>query len=341
MSYKVEIKPSGHLCEVAEGETVLEAALRQGFAFPYSCRGGSCGSCKGKLLGGEVEYRGGKPIALTEKDAANRGAVFCQAVPKSDLVIEIKEIGAIKDLVVKILPCRVAKMERLASDVMRLFLKLPQTERLQFVAGQYIDILLRDGRRRSFSLANAPQDDAFLELHVRWIENGSFTTQVFTQMKEKDLLRLEGPLGSFFLREDSNRPVILVAGGTGFAPMKAIIEHAFASGAKREIILYWGARNLESLYLHDLAELWAVTHANFRFVPVLSEPKDQDGWRGRTGFVHQAVVDDFADLLGYDVYASGPPAMVDAGRDTFLSRGLPEEQYFSDAFTFAQEAITN
>jgi len=262
--------------------------------------------------------------------------VFCQAVPKSDLVIEIKEIGALKDLVVKILPCRVAKMERLASDVMRLLLKLPQTERLQFVAGQYIDILLRDGRRRSFSLANAPHDDAFLELHVRWIENGSFTTQVFTQMKEKDLLRLEGPLGSFFLREDSVRPVVLVAGGTGFAPMKAMVEHAIASGSKRNIVLYWGARNLESLYLHNLAESWAATHANIRFVPVLSEPKAEDHWQGRTGFVHQAVADDYADLSGFDVYASGPPAMVDAGRAAFFGRGLPEEQYFSDAFTFAQ-----
>lgn len=337
MSYKVEIKPSGHLCDVSEGETVLEAALRQGFAFPYSCRGGSCGSCKGRLLAGEIEYPGAKPIALNEKDEKNHVAVFCQAVPKTDLVIEIKEIGAIKDLVVKILPSRVAKMERLAPDVMRLYLKLPQTERIQFVAGQYVDILLRDGRRRSFSLANAPHDDAFLELHVRWIDNGSFTTHVFTQMKEKDLLRIEGPLGSFFLREESTRPVILVAGGTGFAPMKAMVEHAFASGSSRKIALYWGARNLASLYLRELAESWAAQHANFRFVPVLSEPKGEDSWQGRTGFVHQAVVEDFADMSGFDVYASGPPAMVEAGRDAFFSRGLPEEQYFFDAFTFAQE----
>lgn len=336
MSYKVEIKPSGHFCDVTPGETVLEAALRQGFAFPYSCRGGSCGSCKGKLITGEVEYVGGKPIALTAKDEKNNIAVFCQARPKSDLVIEMKEIGALKDLVVKVLPCRVAKMEKLAPDVMRLFLKLPQTERMQFVAGQYLDILLRDGRRRSFSFANAPHE-GMLELHVRWIENGSFTTNVFTQMKEKDLLRIEGPLGSFFLRDDSNRPVILVAGGTGFAPMKAIIEQAISVASTREIILYWGVRNLTSLYLHELAESWKLAHANIRFVPVLSDPKAEDGWQGRTGYVHNAVVEDYADLSGHDVYASGPPAMVDAGREAFFSRGLPEEQFFADAFTFAGE----
>ncbi len=339
MSHKVTIEPSGHEFVVETGENILDAALRQGFAFPYGCRGGACGSCKGKVVEGEVAYPGGElPMGLSEVDASVGMALFCRAEPVSDLVLEMREISAAKDIPVKILPCRVQKMERLAADVMRLYLKLPMTERLQFLAGQYLDILLGDGRRRSFSLANAPHDDALLELHIRRIENGHFTNFVFEEMQEKALLRMEGPLGSFFFREESDRPIVMMAGGTGFAPLKGMLEHAFSEGVKRPIHLYWGARDRASLYLAELPEQWAAEHDNFTFVPVLSEPAAEDAWQGRTGLVHEAVLQDFADLSGFDVYASGPPAMVDAGRREFGARGMEETHFYSDAFTFAEDS---
>ncbi len=336
MSFTVQIEPSGHSFTVEEGESVLDAALRQGFAFPYGCRNGACGSCKGKVLAGEVEYLT-PPPALHDEDPERGIAVFCQARPRGDLRIEVREIGAAKDIPVKTLPCRIAGLEQLNHDVMGVKLKLPVTERLQFLAGQYIDLLLRDGRRRSFSLANAPHDDAFLQLHVRRIEGGRFSEHLFTKAKEKDLLRIEGPLGSFFLREDSQRPMILVAGGTGFAPIKGMIEHAIAEGIERPIHLYWGARARRDLYRDELAATWAAAHENIRYTPVLSQPLAADDWRGRTGYVHEAVLEDFQDLSGFDVYASGPPPMVYAGRDAFATRGLDLEHYYSDAFEYAAD----
>lgn len=336
MSFTVRIEPSGHEFTVEEGESVLDAALRQGFAFPYGCRNGACGSCKGKVLAGEVEYLT-PPPALHEDDPENDIAVFCQARPRSDLQIEVREIGAAKDIPVKTLPCRIAGLERLNHDVMGVKLKLPVTERLQFLAGQYIDVLLRDGRRRSFSLANAPHDDAFLQLHVRRVGGGHFSEHLFTKAKEKDLLRIEGPLGSFFLREDSERPMILVAGGTGFAPVKGMIEHAIAEGIQRPIHLYWGARARRDLYLDELAAGWAAAHPNISYTPVLSQALPEDEWQGRSGYVHEAVVADFPDLSGFEVYASGPPPMVYAGRDAFTACGLDPEHYYSDAFEYAAD----
>lgn len=337
MSFTVTIQPSGHRFQNEDDESVLDAALRQGFALPYGCRNGACGSCKGRVLSGQVSYPQ-RPRALTEADEAEGYAIFCQAVPRSDLEIEVREIGAAKDIVVKTLPCRVASLRRLAHDVMELKLKLPATERLQFLAGQYIDILLRDGRRRSFSLANPPHHDEFLELHIRRVPGGYFTEHVFGEMKEKALLRLEGPLGSFFLREDSQRPVILVAGGTGFAPIKAILEHAFEIGDARPMHLYWGVRAKRDLYLDELVRGWLERHPSLRYTPVLSEPREEDAWTGRTGFVHEAVLADYADLSGYDVYMAGPPAMVEAGREAFVQRrGLPEAQLYYDSFEFGAD----
>lgn len=335
MSFKVRIEPSGHEFEVDAGESVLEAALRQGFAFPYGCRNGACGSCKGKVLDGEVDYPGGPPPALTEVDTEYGIAVFCQALPRTDLRIEVREIGAAKDIPVKVLPCRIAALERLAHDVMQVKLKLPVTERLQFLAGQYLDILLRDGRRRSFSIANPPHDDAFMELHVRHVPGGHFSGWLFEQAKVKDLLRLEGPLGSFFLREDSARPVILVAGGTGLAPIKGIIEHAIAEGVTRPLHLYWGVRAVRDLYMDALARSWAEAHPNIRYTPVLSEPLAEDDWQGRTGYVHTAVLEDFADLSEYEVYASGPPPMVQAVHQAFPEQGLNPDNIYSDSFEYA------
>ena len=337
MRHKVRIEPSGHEFQVEAGETVLDAALRQGFAFPYGCRNGACGSCKGKLLDGEVKYGAQLPPGLSDDDLARGFALFCSAVPAADLVIEVREIGAAKDIPVKTLPCRVAKLERLNHDVMRMSLKLPATERLQYLAGQYIDVLLKDGRRRSFSIANAPHDDQFLELHVRHVPGGRFTDEVFGSLKEKAILRFEGPLGSFFLREDSNRPIILMAGGTGFAPLKGIVEHAIAEGMTRPMHLYWGARAREDLYLHDLALGWVQQHTNIQYTPVLSEPMPGDGWEGRTGYVHEAILADHADLSEYEIYASGPPAMIAAGREQFPSHGLSLDNFYCDSFEYAKD----
>jgi CDP-4-dehydro-6-deoxyglucose reductase len=342
MTYRIRIEPSRHEFLAEPGETVLEAALRQGRALPYSCRNGSCGSCKGRVLAGEVDYGSYDPAALTEEERRAGKALFCQAVPKSDLVVQAREIAAVEHIAVKTLPARVVKMERAAPEVMILTLKLPQTERLQYLAGQYLDILLAGGERRSFSIANPPGRDEFLELHVRLVPGGRFTGHVFEKMKEKDLLRFRGPLGTFFLRApapgapgDAAPPAILVAGGTGFAPMQAMIEQALAARDPRPLHLYWGARAREDLYRDALAARWAREHAAFRYTPVLSEPRPEDDWHGRTGWVHEAVLADHPDLSGCEVYASGPPAMIEAVRKRFATRGLSEERLFYDSFEYS------
>lgn len=332
--YRVRIEPSGHAFDVAENETVLEAALRAGFTLPYSCRNGSCGTCKGKILQGEVDYGVYEAKALTPEERAVGKALFCQAVPRSDLVIEAKEIGLVKDIPIKLLPARVVRMERRAHDVMVLSLKLPQTERFKFLAGQYIDILLKNGARRSFSLANPPQQDNTLELHVRHVPGGLFSGHVFTLMREKDLLRFRGPFGIFFLRE-SERPAVLVAGGTGFAPVKAIVEDAIVRGITRPLHVYWGARARRDLYFDELPQHWERDQAHIRYTPVLSEPLAGDGWSGRTGWVHEAVLADHPDLSGFEVYASGPPPMIAAIRASFFARGLPEDRLYYDSFEYA------
>ena len=341
MPYQVTLQPSGHQFTVEADETILEAALREGFALPYGCRNGACGACKGTVLAGAVEHGEYQAGILTDADKARGRALFCRARPLSDLTLEVKEIGAVRDIMVKTLPCRVEQMEKRAGDVMVLKIKLPANERLQFLAGQYIDFQLKDGRARSYSLANPPHDDALLELHVRHVPGGLFSEQVFSAMKARDILRLKGPLGSFFIREDSDKPMIFVAGGTGFAPIKAMLEHAFAAHMDRELVLYWGARARKDLYMAELPQRWAAEHPNFSFVPVLSEPAPDDAWQGRTGNVHAAVLADFSDLSGYQVYASGAPVMVDSARETFTrSRGLPEDQFFADSFVYAADAAS-
>ncbi len=339
MSHTVTVRPSGHQFSLEAGETVLEAGLREGLALPYGCRDGACGSCAGRLLSGQIEYPNGTPPGISEEDVARGKALMCQAHAGSDLEVEIREVGAAKDIEVKVLPCRVAAMERLADDVMVLKLQLPKTERLQFLAGQYVDIIMRDGRRRGFSLANPPHDDEYLELHVRHVPGGRFTQQVFTEMKEKTILRFQGPLGAFFLREESDRPLILMGGGTGFAPLKSIVEHALYVGDRRPMRLYWGARARADLYLNDLAASWPSQHPDFRYVPVLSEPKNTDQWQGRTGFVHESVCADHPDLSGYEVYMSGPPAMIEAAKQGFSALGLPEEQLFYDSFEYSIDTL--
>jgi CDP-4-dehydro-6-deoxyglucose reductase len=338
MSYRITIKPSDHAFEAQSDDTVLEAALREGYVLAYSCRNGACGTCKGKVLAGTVDYGTYQAETLTDADKQQGLALFCQARPQSDLVIECREINAVKDIPVRTLPCRVHHMAKLAPDVMRIQLKLPANERLLFLAGQYLDILIRGGMRRSLSMANPPHDDQLLELHLRNY-GGPFSQHVFGKMKEKDILRFEGPLGTFFLREDSAKPIIFVASGTGFAPIKAMIENALHKGITRPMTLYWGGRRSADLYLTELAQTWA-RDQGIAYVPVLSEAQPEDNWIGRTGFVHRAVMEDFSDLAGYQVYACGTPLMVDAARNDFTAAcSLPEAEFYSDAFTPATPAM--
>lgn len=333
MSHQVTIQPSGHQFTVNEGDTLLAAALNAGFALPYGCRNGACGACKGKVLAGDVDLGAYQESALTPEDKTRGMALFCCATARSDLSIEVKEVGAVKDIPVKTLPCRVERLEKLADDVMALFLKLPANERLQFLPGQYLDFLLKDGKRRSFSLAHSPEEDALIELHVRHVPGGQFTDHVFGAMKVKDIMRINGPHGSFFLRE-SDKPAIFVAGGTGFAPIKSMLSHAFHHRVDRQFVLYWGARRLRDLYQAEVPARWQSEQERFDFIPVLDQPAPEDNWPGRTGRVHEAVLADFKDLSGYEVYVCGAPPMVQAARRDFLARGLPEEAFFSDAFDF-------
>lgn len=335
MSFQVTIQPSGHSFPATADETILNAALNAGFSLPYGCRNGGCGACKGQVVSGTVEYPDVQPASLSVAEMAAGKAVFCCAQAASDLVIECREVSAKAGIQPRILPCRVEKKVQLAHDVVALYLRLPTNERLQFMAGQYVEFLLKDGGRRAFSLANAPYDDNLLELHARLIPGGKFTEYVFHEMPEKAILRIEGPLGSFYLREESDKPLIFVAGGTGFAPIKGIIEHAFHQGSKREMVLYWGALSKRDLYLPKLPEQWAKEHANFKFIPVLSEPLAEDHWQGRTGLVHQAVLDDGLSLKDAQVYCCGAPAMVEAAHRDFVANGLPDEEFFSDAFSYA------
>jgi CDP-4-dehydro-6-deoxyglucose reductase len=333
--HRVTLQPSGLQFEVEAGESVLGAALRQGYVLPYGCKNGACGSCKGKLLEGTLDYGVYQKKALPDEEKAQGKALFCQAKPLTDIVIEARTLGAAKDIQIKTLPCRVQKMERLADDVMALHVKLPANERLQFLAGQYLEFLLKGGARRSFSMANPPHADELIELHVRHVAGGQFTDHVFTRMKERDILRFEGPLGTFFLREDSDKPIVLVASGTGFAPIKALIENAFHKGVTRPMTLYWGGRRPKDLYMDALARAWAGEHAaQFKYVPVISDALPEDGWTGRTGFVHRAVMEDFPDLSAHQVYACGVPIMVDSARRDFVRKcKLPELEFFADSFT--------
>ncbi len=335
MTYQITIQPSGHTCSGKVYETVLEAVIEAGFNIPYGCRNGACGSCKGTILSGEVDYGDYARSALTEEERAAGKALFCCARPLSDLTIECREV-VFGTIAPRILPTRVESKQQLSHDVMVLSLKLPSNERLQFMAGQYIEFLLKDGKRRAFSLANAPHVDNQLELHLRLIPGGVFTEYVFNEMPEKAILRIEGPFGSFYYRDNSEKPMIMVAGGTGFAPIKGIIEHMIHNNIKRDVILYWGAKARQDLYMPELPEAWAREYPNIKFIPVLSDALPEDNWQGRIGLVHQAVLDDFADLSAYEVYCCGAPAMVEVAHTSFQQAGLPEDAFYSDAFNYAK-----
>jgi CDP-4-dehydro-6-deoxyglucose reductase len=340
MAFNVTIRQSGRQFQVEADEPVLTAAIRQGIGLPYGCKNGACGSCKGSVISGEIEQGTHSSSALANDEKTRGMALFCCATAKSDLEIDIREVSGVGDMAVRKLPCRVNALERVADDVVVLKLQLPASERLQYLAGQYIEFLLKDGKRRSYSMASPPHHEGPIELHIRHMPGGVFTDHVFGAMKERDILRFEGPLGTFFLREDSDKPIVLLASGTGFAPIKAIVEHAIHTGVTRPMTLYWGARSKKDIYLASLAETWAADLPNFRFVPVLSEPTEADAWTGRTGFVHRAVIEDLPDLSNHQVYACGAPVMVEsAQRDFSAHHGLPAEEFFADSFTSAADLV--
>lgn len=338
MTFQVTIQPSQHQFTVTAEQTVLDAALAAGILLPYSCRSGACSTCKAKVVSGSIQPVPSAEVVLTPEEREAGYTLLCQARATSDLVVESREIRLASDIQVRKLPSRVTSMTRPAADVAVLQLQLPATETFKFYAGQYVELILKDGKRRSYSMANPPHSATALELHIRHLPGGLFTDHVFgvgaTQMKEREILRIEGPLGSFFLREDSDLPIVMLASGTGFAPIKSIIEHMVHQGIKRPVTLYWGGRRPADLYMHALAQSWAATIPNFTYVPVVSDALAEDAWTGRTGFVHKAVMEDFPDLAGHQVYACGAPIVVDSARREFVAHcKLPDDAFFADSFT--------
>ena len=336
----VTLKRSGRRFDVAAGETVLEAAQRAGIALPYSCRAGVCGSCKATLLAGRCAYPRNPPLALDADERAHHAVLLCQAVPESDLLLAAREVPSVADIARRQLDVRVVEKRRLAPDVTGLHLQPAAGEaRLQWLPGQYLDVLLDEERRRPFSIANGPQADGMIELHVRHVAGGGFTSHVADGLAVGDTLRIEGPLGTFVAREDSERPMIFVAGGTGIAPVQAILEHFLELGTRRAMALYWGVRHAADLYLLPRIEGWLRRAPQLRFQAVLSEPAAGDPAALRTGPVHEAVLADHPDLAAHDVYMSGPPAMIDSARHRFVAAGLPEERLYFDSFDYAPDVL--
>ena len=338
MSFHITVEPSGRTFNADSSETLLAAGIRQGIGLPYGCKDGACGSCKCKKISGTVVHREHQAKALSAEEEAQGLILTCCSSAQSDLVLESRQVTEAGSFPIKKMPVRVVSLEKKSHDVMSIIMQLPATDVMQFHAGQYVEFLLRDGSRRSYSMGNAPHtlDPAApkVELHIRHMPGGKFTDVVFSTMKEKDILRIEGPYGSFYLREDSQAPMILLASGTGFAPIKALIEHMQHKGITRPATLYWGGRRPSDLYMSDWVEEHVKAMPNLSYVPVVSDALPEDAWIGRTGFVHQAVLQDYPDLSGFQVYACGAPIVVDSARADYLGKaGLPEEAFFADSFT--------
>ena len=337
MTFNVVVQPAGLAFEVVRDEAILPAAIRAGVGLPYGCRDGACGSCKCRLLEGRVIHGVHQAKALSAAEEQAGWILTCCATPQTDCVVEARTVAGAGEYPPLKMPARVASLARPAADVVVMKLQLPATMAFKYRAGQYLEFILRDGSRRSYSMANAPEQlgsPPAVELHLRHMPGGKFTDQVFATMKEKDILRVEGPFGSFFLREDSAKPIVLLASGTGLAPIKAIVEHMRAAAISRPATLYWGCRSQADLYQHDWALAAAAAMPNLRYLPVLSEARPEDAWQGRTGFVHQAVMADLPDLSGHEVYACGAPLMVEAAERDFVARcGLPAEAFYADSFT--------
>lgn len=334
-AFQITIEPSGRAFSANADETMLAAGIRQGIGLPYGCKDGACGSCKCKKLSGTVVHGAHQSKALSPEEEAAGMVLTCCGVAQSDVVLESRQVTSEGAFPIKKMPTRVNLLEKKSADVMLLRLQLPANDSFSYHAGQYVEFILRDGARRSYSMANAPHTlAAGLELHIRHMPGGKFTDHVFKIMKEKEILRIEGPFGSFYLREDSAKPIILLASGTGFAPIKAVLEHMQFKGITRPTTLYWGGRRPADLYLDDWVQAQLAAMPNLHYVPVVSDALPEDGWTGRTGFVHQAVLQDFPDLSGHQVYACGAPIVVESARSAYTGQtGLPEEDFFADSFT--------
>jgi len=337
MSFNVSVLPSGRSFTANTDEPLLAAAIRQGIGLPYGCKDGACGSCKCKKLEGTVVHGTHQLKALSAEEEANGYILTCCGVAQTDVVLESRQVTDESAFQIRKMPVRVTSLTRLSHDVMGVRLQLPASDMMKYHAGQYVEFLLRDGDRRSYSMANAPHtqvDVPGLELHIRYMAGGKFTEHVFNAMKEKEILRIEGPYGSFFLREDSDKPLVLLASGTGFAPIKALVEHMQFKGITRPAVLYWGGRRPADLYMNDWMLAKVAEMPNLRYVPVISDALPEDQWTGRTGLVHKAVLQDFADLSGHQVYACGAPIVVESARDEYSAlAGLPAEAFFADSFT--------
>jgi CDP-4-dehydro-6-deoxyglucose reductase len=342
-AFQITIEPSGRAFSANTDETLLAAGIRQGIGLPYGCKDGACGSCKCKKLSGTVVHGPHQSKALSPEEEAAGLVLTCCGVAQSDVVLESRQVTSEGAFPIKKMPTRVNLLEKKSADVMLLRLQLPANDSFSYHAGQYVEFILRDGARRSYSMANAPHTlAAGLELHIRHMPGGKFTDHVFKIMKEKEILRIEGPFGSFYLREDSAKPIILLASGTGFAPIKAVLEHMQFKGITRPATLYWGGRRPADLYLDDWVQAQLAAMPNLHYVPVVSDALPEDGWTGRTGFVHQAVLQDLPDLSGHQVYACGAPIVVDSARAAYTGQaGLPEEEFFADSFTSEADKAVN
>lgn len=339
MTFNITVQPSGRAFQAEPAETLLAAGIRQGVGLPYGCKDGACGSCKCKLVSGSVQLGPHQAKALSPDEEAQGYILTCCGSATSDVVIESRQVTHAGAFPIKKMPARVAQLERLSHDVMRVKLQLPANDVMQYHPGQYIEFILRDGARRSYSMANAPHTlmasgAPMVDLHIRHMPGGKFSDHVFGGMKEKEILRIEGPYGSFQLQTESPKPIIFLASGTGFAPIKAIIEHMQFMGITREAVLYWGGRRPQDLYLNDWVLARCAEMPQLHYVPVVSDALPEDGWHGRTGFVHRAVLQDFPDLSGHQVYACGAPIVVDSARTDYVTQaGLPEHEFYADAFT--------
>ncbi|MES2786878.1 MAG: CDP-6-deoxy-delta-3,4-glucoseen reductase [Pseudomonadota bacterium] len=347
--FNVTVLPSGRAFTVDSGQAILPAAIAQGVGMPYGCKDGACGSCKCKKLEGTVVHGAHQTKALSPEEEAAGYILTCCGVPQTDVVLESRQVTDESAFPIRKMPSRVLSLERKSHDVMLVRLQLPANDTMRYHAGQYVEFILRDGARRSYSMANAPHTmvraDAAavpgqaaaapaIELHIRHMPGGKFTDHVFTAMKEKEILRVEGPYGSFYLREESDKPMILLASGTGFAPIKAVIEQMQFKGVTRPATLYWGGRRPADLYLDDWVQGKLAEMPNLKYVPVISNALPEDNWTGRTGFVHRAVLEDFPDLSGHQVYACGAPIVVDSARSEYSAMaGLPPDEFHADAFT--------
>lgn len=336
-SFEVRITPHGRVVRVAAGQSILEAALNAGLNLPHSCKSGHCSSCRARLITGQIRYPHGTPLGLTAEEARTGHVLLCQARPICDLTVDVRLVAQVTDVEIKTLPCRIARLQELAPDVMQVFLRLPSVESLRFQPGQYLDVLLEDGGRRSFSIASPPHDSAHLELHARYVPGGGFTERLFKELRVGALLRIEGPIGQFVYRSGSS-PLILIAGGTGFAPLKSMLRHMLEGGIERDIYFYWGARRVADIYEETQLLEWARKYPRLHFVPVLSEAGKEEAGERHRGWVHEAVLARHPDLSPFDIYAAGPPALIEVIRASFPQAGARADALFFDSFDYAPKS---